>query len=141
MLGFAGMRCLLLRCRRVGWQHGCRDFTPHDSREPDSPFAQALTFGQESVRYGADGDCRVATASTGAWSNCGRSSGLDHFWRLQVKISTFGANHSSRRSRVPSCTKTMPEPSFRLFEHTREPQLVQKTRSSPWPAHVSVFGP
>src|SRR5215831_11847531 len=29
-------------------------------------------------------------------------------------ISSFGANHSSRSSRVPSCTQTMPEPSFTL---------------------------
>jgi hypothetical protein len=30
---------------------------------------------------------------------------------------------------------------FRLLVTTLEPQLVQKTRSSPWSAHVSVFGP
>src|SRR5262249_26028782 len=33
----------------------------------------------------------------GPWSNCGRSSGRAHFWRLHVKISTFDANHWSRR--------------------------------------------
>src|SRR5262249_34169832 len=67
----------------------------------------------------------VALLHRGAWSNCGTSSGRAHFWRLHVKISTFGANHSSRRSRVPSCTKTMPEPSFSLLLTILEPQLIQ----------------
>src|SRR5262245_8794681 len=76
-------------------------------------------------------NAREAPVHLGPWSNCGKSSGRAHFWRLHVKISTFGANHSSRRSRVPSCTKTVPGKSFRLLVNTLEPQLVQKTRSSP----------
>src|SRR5215468_8299599 len=35
----------------------------------------------------------------------------------------------------------MPDPSIRLLVNTLEPQIVQKTRSSPRSAHVSVFGP
>src|SRR5262249_56466909 len=56
----------------------------------------------------------VAPVQLGPWSNCGTSSARAHFWRLHVNISSFGANHSSRPSRVPSCTQTMPEPSFTL---------------------------
>ena len=100
-----------------------------------------MLIGVLDTVVGTTGSCRMATRNLDPWPNCGGSSGRAHFGRLRVKISSFGANHSSRRSRVPSCTKTMPEPSFRLLETTLEPQMVQKTRSSPWPAHVSVFGP
>ena len=80
---------------------------------------------------------RSATTTTsavqpGMLSNCGRSSGLAHFKRRLVNISSFGSINSGR-SRLPSMTKMRPGKLSRLLVNNRDPQSGQKLRSSPLP--------